>query len=997
MTSASLPSAQPPEALPRFLQRHGLRLVIVGLAYFLAHQIAFLFPDSEKVLAAVWPAGGIGLAALLLSPRPLWPALLVVLFVAGNTANLLAGRPLINSLGFMTANALESLACADFILRWCGPRMSFARVRDILALGCAATAVNGLTALVGAGTATLTTGVPFWSFYVTWWVADGLGIFLVAPLIVTFCTASWTDLRHVRRWVPEVSLFFVLWVATNELVFQPAHPENVFAVQPYMLLALLAWPALRFGSRGVTAALVLMAIIAVSSSAVSVGPLSWGGHDSVERLLLVQIYLAAAGLTSFLLAASYAETRAAEQAAREGQLRLRALGDNLPNGAVYEWGLTTDKQRKFLYVSSGIERLTGLSAETVLQDSQAFYALIDEEDRREMATVEAQAIQQAAVFHAVVRQRRLDGQVRWMELTSAPRHLPNGQTVWDGIQLDVTERQQAEVALRQTYDELEHRVQARTAELTAANAALRESQERYRILVETSPDGIVMTDLRGCLFMANAQAAALNGLADPAELIGRNAADFFAPEDQARAIADIRRTLDTGRICNGEYVMIRADDVRYQAELTFALVGDPQAQTQAVMGVMRDITERKQAEEKQSNLMAQLEQQALHRTQELTALYQVSEVAIAPQETAAPFAHVLATVLSLAPNATGTLHLLQPDARKSAEGRSWQLAAQQGLPPALVTWAQAAAPDKPWDLVFRRQGITLIPRLTDEFDLPGDETLAAPGSYLGIPLQLRSNRLGVLSLFRPGEVTFSADELALLSALTDQLGLVTESLLLRQRIKEATILEERQRLAGNLHDSVTQLLYSVVLFAGAGRNASRAGNDAEAMGYLNRMDVTALQALKEMRLLLYELRPAMFETLGLVETLAQRLDMVERRAQVSAELTVEGNAAELPIPIQQELYGLAQEALNNALKHARATRVAVHLQVTAGGLCLEVTDNGLGFVPDDMAHRGGLGLISMRERAQRVGGTLSILSAPGTGTHIRFTTEASPWTHSFES
>ena len=111
-----------------------LRLAFIAAAYFFAHQMAFLFPDTVKVLMAVWPAGGIGLAALLLSPRRLWPKILMVLFVTGNVANFISGRPFMASAGFMMANILESMACAWLISWWCGDDVRFARVHEVLVL-----------------------------------------------------------------------------------------------------------------------------------------------------------------------------------------------------------------------------------------------------------------------------------------------------------------------------------------------------------------------------------------------------------------------------------------------------------------------------------------------------------------------------------------------------------------------------------------------------------------------------------------------------------------------------------------------------------------------------------------------------------------------------------------------------------------------------------------------------------------------------------------------
>ncbi|MDO9081913.1 MAG: MASE1 domain-containing protein, partial [Humidesulfovibrio sp.] len=176
------PAEQPTASAPRQELR---KLAVFGLAYFLAHEVAFLYPDAGKVLAAVWPAAGIGLGALLLLPRRLWPASLLTIFLTGVSANVLSGRPLLHSVGFMAANVLESLLCAEAMTRWCGEQIRFTRVKEIVALALCAVLVNACTALVGAGVAS-STHLPFWDFWFTWWVADGLGLMLITPLLVTW-------------------------------------------------------------------------------------------------------------------------------------------------------------------------------------------------------------------------------------------------------------------------------------------------------------------------------------------------------------------------------------------------------------------------------------------------------------------------------------------------------------------------------------------------------------------------------------------------------------------------------------------------------------------------------------------------------------------------------------------------------------------------------------------------------------------------------------------
>jgi len=146
---------------------------------------------------------------------------------------------------------------------------------------------------------------------------------------------------------------------------------------------------------------------------------------------------------------------------------------------------------------------------------------------------------------------------------------------------------------------------------------------------------------------------------------------------------------------------------------------------------------------------------------------------------------------------------------------------------------------------------------------------------------------------------------------------------LRKSEMEKAITEERSRLARELHDSVTQSLHSSTLMAEAGQRLAGAGDIERARGYLIRLGEISQQALREMRLLVYELRPLALK-FGLVGALQQRLDAVERRSGVEVQLSIE-EELELPERIEKELFRVAMEALNNALKHANPTRVTVSI------------------------------------------------------------------------
>lgn len=209
---------------------------------------------------------------------------------------------------------------------------------------------------------------------------------------------------------------------------------------------------------------------------------------------------------------------------------------------------------------------------------------------------------------------------------------------------------------------------------------------------------------------------------------------------------------------------------------------------------------------------------------------------------------------------------------------------------------------------------------------------------------------------------------------------ITDRVVLSEAQAQAT-LEERQRLARELHDSVTQSLYSLTLLAEASRRTAQHGDVSKVVDNIARLGETAQQALKEMRLLVYELRPLALEQAGLAEALQHRLDAVEKRAGVEAQFRVSLNV-ELPSNIENSLYRIAQEALNNSLKHAEATTISVSLKAQDGLVELEIVDNGKGFAPETIQDHGGLGMVSMRERVESIHGEYSIISKPGDGTRV---------------
>jgi signal transduction histidine kinase len=255
---------------------------------------------------------------------------------------------------------------------------------------------------------------------------------------------------------------------------------------------------------------------------------------------------------------------------------------------------------------------------------------------------------------------------------------------------------------------------------------------------------------------------------------------------------------------------------------------------------------------------------------------------------------------------------------------------------------------------------------------------------ISVPFMAQGRLLGAMVLGSRGERSVSNEELSLLAAIGQEVSMAVENARLYDRAQQMAAMEERNRLAQELHDSVTQSLYSLTLYAEAAARLLEAGNSRKAVRELRELGDTAREALQEMRLLIFELKPLDLEKAGLAEAIRSRVDAVESRVGLKADLSVVGEVATIQNPLQLELYHVAREALNNVLKHAGARRVSVVLTLGPEQAALEVSDDGRGFAPQSGRSSGGLGLAGMAERARRVGGELTVQSRPGGGTRIGF-------------
>jgi signal transduction histidine kinase len=259
-------------------------------------------------------------------------------------------------------------------------------------------------------------------------------------------------------------------------------------------------------------------------------------------------------------------------------------------------------------------------------------------------------------------------------------------------------------------------------------------------------------------------------------------------------------------------------------------------------------------------------------------------------------------------------------------------------------------------------------------------------TLLAIPLITKNEIYGGIVLYYtfPHEFTENIHKLA--QNFGDQAALAIENVRLFNEAKNKGVQEERLRMARTLHDSVVQELYSITLYTEASLRLLAAGDRETTSSHLSEIQETAIEALQEMRLLIFELRPSILELEGIIPALQARLDAVENRARVVTSMQIEGDI-NLSDQIEEVLYRIAQEALNNILKHAHAHTVTMKLSQNKHSVQLEISDDGIGFDLNSIQKNGGAGLRGIEERMVHIGGTVIIHSIPGSGTCIKASLE----------
>ncbi len=426
------------------LRRERMRLAGWALAYFAAHVIGVAFADPVRRVAAIWPASGIGVAALLSMPRRRWPVTLVVLGGVGFVTNVFLQHALAMSLGFLVANVAELFLGAWLVMRLCRRDVTFTHVDEVLALTAAAIAANTLVGVLGAGAPWFFEHAPFWPTYWTWWGTNVLGTILVAPLAIVWTRAPEPE-QPPRR--AETLLFGIAWCASVWMTTFATTFDGPFAPRRYMLLCLVPWPALRLGLRTVTIAMIALGA-AVSSAVVSgsIHP-DFGNRNLADAMIEVQVYVGIATVTGLLLVARTSEARLARTAKFLSASHLTLALEAAQMGT-WSW----DVAGGAIHWSDRVVRMFGVEPGGFSGSFPDYVALIHQDDRA-IVTSEIERALQSGSSDYVVQHRIVwpDGTVRWLACRGRVDRDGLGKPIrMAGTVVDITDQQHVAERLRQT-------------------------------------------------------------------------------------------------------------------------------------------------------------------------------------------------------------------------------------------------------------------------------------------------------------------------------------------------------------------------------------------------------------------------------------------------------------------------------------------------------------------------------------------------------------------
>jgi PAS domain S-box-containing protein len=638
--------------------------------------------------------------------------------------------------------------------------------------------------------------------------------------------------------------------------------------------------------------------------------------------------------------------RQAEHALRESEELFRQLAENTRD---IVW-IASVETNKVIFANSAFEEITGRTRESLYAGSNSS-DIIHPEDRERAVEALRKQFLEGSDTDSEFRIVRPDESVRWVRSRAFPISDHHGRVYRvAGVTEDITDRKQGEQDLR-------------------------ESEERYRLLAENSQDLIKLLNLQGVVRYASPSHFQVLGYA-PDELLHHCMLDLIHPDDAEAVRATFRDLAGSHQSKMLELRVRRKAGDWADLEAIFSPITDPGGNVDSVLLSSRDVTDRKRAER-----LSRSHEAALARTLSLLAAEPALDTFLG---------HVLRAITEQLEAPSSALYLYDTEHGSAMVQMTYQDGAVRRRPGDFlnrVDSVSAGPADREsalWLLVDQSRGPLVIEN-ADASPLLSPETqgwAAEQGirTILLVPLVLGERLIGMLSVRSSAHRTYRPDEVELAEGLAHLATLAVQLTRLAEQGQKSVLLQERNRMAQEIHDTLAQGFTGIIVQLEAAEDAI--SERTEVRNHILKAKTLARNGLAEARRSLWALRPQALEHGDLVSAVRRLVDEATDHRSVPASFRLEGVAHGLPPKVEDNLLRIAQEALNNAFQHADATRIEVLLAFDAEEVELCIQDDGRGFDPGAAQNQVGFGLTSMRERTERIGGRIAIESRPGRGTKV---------------
>jgi PAS domain S-box-containing protein len=559
---------------------------VIALVYFLAAEVGLAFLANPSDVAVFWPASGIAVGILVAAGRRAGMALVVGVVVGTVASNLTSDRSLLTSVLKGLCNAGESVLVAWLLERWFGQPFAFRDLRRVAGFFAAAAIATAISALGGAVTmTTFHISAPFWNAWSTWFLADAVGIVVVAPLLI--------ESLQLRREQPSrgglIEGAAVLTLTALTSIYAVSVPTGSWlAFDPdAIVFPLLLWMIVRNQRTFAIAGALVVSVAVIGATAYGIGHFGDVSVSAVERVRGAQLVAAMVTAFTLVVTAVFSERKESEEGLRQSEERLR-LAQLKTGVGIWDWDVRTGK----VTWTSQLEAIFGVPLGTVKSYSD-FRARVHPDDLETVETRRDAAVRRRETFNLEFRAIRPDGQLRWISCSGGAIYdeATGDPTRLLGNNIDITERKLAELSLADRNKQLE----------LAAKAAL---VGRFAIEIDAARE-----DFASNLMQVSPGLCAIYGL--PEETLEMSVGDWRSlvhPDDLLPFLANRQQVFAERRAEHrAECRIVQSCGTVRWIETRSHIEYDQAGKAKRMVGVNIDVTERKRAEEARTILNAELD------------------------------------------------------------------------------------------------------------------------------------------------------------------------------------------------------------------------------------------------------------------------------------------------------------------------------------------------------------------------------------------------------